>query len=867
MSYIKNISIKLKIVIIITLISTISILLGLIINLTTTIVNVKGEFRKDAISNARLIGEYCVMPMEFNYPDRAYELLNSRLENEHISCVAVYTSNGTLFSSACTNQLGVPENVTPGEAIVEFSKNVLFVQEKIIRNDEYFGTVYIRYYTGLTKIIVRNIIVAAIVLIIVVLLAFSLALHFQKYISLPILKLAEKASEVSETQNYKTTIDKISNDEVGILYERFNQMLSTINTKEKERDKALGALKQSEEKFRNIFNFSLDGILLTNFEGNVMEASHMAGQIFNINLEGIRGKSMLKIMPSAYAKQRGMILRELQSKGEFTFVTSYKNSAGKESFLEFSSKTIQHEGEKAILSLVRDITTRIKADEALRESEERYKKLVENLPSAIALHRDGEIVFVNDAIKSALDGQSKRDFIGRTFLDFIPDKFKETINNHFAITEINATSPSLELKMKKLNGKIIDVELTSMPLFFNRRKAILTVFKDISSRKKVEKDLVVAVRKAEESDKLKSSFLANMSHEIRTPMNGIIGFADLLKKENLAKTDLERYVDVIRTSADRLLGIINDIIDISKIEAGAINVVIEQFNLTSLVDDIYQFFLPQAKKQGLEFTLTCDKTTASEVKTDRNKISQILTNLVSNALKFTKKGKVAIICSLVSESGLVRFEVVDSGVGIPENQQEAIFERFRQADHYLQNFNEGTGLGLSICKGFAISLGGDIWVESEFEKGARFIVEIPLVEVEKAEQPEAKEAHKKKLRLEGKSILIVEDEENNYLYLKELLTPLGPEILWATDGLKAIQFVLDNDNIDFVLMDIKLPVMDGFTAAQKIKAYRQELPIVAQTAFGLEGDKEKSLAAGLDDYISKPIMKDELFEVIEKFIT
>lgn len=863
MSWRRNISVKYKIVVIVTVICAIAVLMGMAFNVTTRIVETKREYKNDAVVDAQLIGDDCVMPIEFDSPLRADKLLVTRINRGRVSSVAIYKADGVLFSSASSDGDEVPDRVTPYSTLLEWHKNELVVQELIYHNGIYFGTVFLHYETGLRDFIIRQIVIAIILLLVIVIITYFLALHFQKYISLPILNLAEIAANISETQNFSTTIQKESNDEVGLLYDRFNQMLSAINTRETERDRAQSALKQSEEKFRNIFNFSLDGVLVTNIDGVVLEASSRASEIFDIEVEELKGRSMLTVMPASYSKQRGMILKEIQTRGEFTFVTNYKTADDTERFLEFSTKLINHEGESGLLSLVRDITTRIKADEALRESEERYKKLVENLPSAIALHRNGKIVFVNDAIKMVLNGKTKEQFIDRNILDFIPENNKEIISNHFAITDVNAASPSLELTMLQANGDEIEAELTSMPLYFNRQKAILTVFKDISSRKKIENDLVVALQKAEESDKLKSSFLANMSHEIRTPMNGIIGFADLLKKDNLSSADLKRYVDVIRTSADRLLGIINDIIDISKIEAGVINVVNEQFDLKELVNDIFQFFIPQAQKKGIEFNLETYIGERTVIKSDRTKISQIVTNLLSNAIKFTHKGEVIITCSL--EGGQMRVQVKDSGIGIPEDQQLAIFERFRQADHYLQDFKEGTGLGLSISRGFARALGGDISVVSEFEKGAVFMVEIP-VGVENAIVPAPELNNNEELQLAGKCILIVEDEENNYLYLKELLEPTGATILWADNGLKAIQIVLDNADVDFVLMDIKLPVMDGFTAAQKIKAYKGELPIVAQTAFGLEGDKEKTLAAGLDDYIPKPIIKEELFSVIRKFL-
>jgi PAS domain S-box-containing protein len=843
-------------------------MLSLAVNLTTKIVETKNEFRSDAISEAVFIGDYCVMPIEFNYPERAKEVLQVHANKSNINCASVYTQNGEIFSAVCKGKQDIPGEVEVKKLSVQFSGNELSIIQPILHNGKNYGAIFINYYTGLKATIIKQLFTALLILAIIVLLSFVLALHFQRYISMPILRLAHKASEISKDQNYKTKIEKTSNDEIGLLYDRFNHMLMAINTREQERDDATMALIRSEEKFRNIFNFSLDGILVTTMDGTILEASKMAGDIFELPANEVFGKNVSELMPEAYLRQRVSILRNLEAKGEYTFVTRYTNKLGKKLHLEFSSKIINHDGNKSILSLIRDISKRVKADEALRESEERYKKLVENFPSAIALHRDGKIVFVNDGIKSTLMGSAKKDFIGMDFMSLVPDSNKDAINTYFQSTlDSNTTSPAIEVKLKKLSGEIIDVELSSIPLFFGKQKTLLTVFKDISSRKQIEEELVVALKQAEESDKLKSSFLANMSHEIRTPMNGIIGFADLLNKENIDKSDIRRYVDIIKSSADRLLNIINDIIDISKIEAGVINLTIETFDLEKLIVDIYQFFLPQAERKGIVFNLNRSNK-RHILNTDKSKLSQILTNLVSNALKFTSEGFIEMGYRIDDLDNSIELYVKDTGIGIPKEQLKSIFERFRQADHYLHDFKEGTGLGLSICKGFTDALGGTIWVESEVEKGSTFYFEIPMEvkQIMPVKLPEPTQIKQVK-QLKDRNILIVEDEENNYLYLKELLESQGANIYWADDGLKSIQMVLDHPEIDFVLMDIKLPVMDGLTAAKKIKDYRNTLPIVAQTAFGLEGDKERTIASGLDDYLAKPILRDELFSVIDKYIS
>ncbi len=870
MNLFNKISVRWKIVLMITTISAISVFLTLTVNIVSRFNETKRDIRIEAIKDAKLIAEKSVIPLQFNYIEREQEVLESSILPEAISCIAVYDAEGKLFSSASLHDEVPPRTLlVRDKATWSFSKNELSLRQPIIHNSKYYGTVFLSYYTGLRKTLLGQIFAATLILLVVVIVSLFLALYIQKYISAPILFLAERISQITKNEDYGVQIDSPSKDEIGVLYEHFNQMLTAINQGNADKEAAVEALLQSEEKFRNIFNFSLDGILLTDTHGNIKEASNMACEIFRLPVYSLKELTLKDILPLSYLKQQDLITKYLLERGSYNFILKYNNAASDDIFLEFSSKIISYEGEKGIIYLIRNITNRILADEALKESEERYKHLVENFPSAVALHRDGEIVFVNDAIKTTLNGSQKKDFLKKDFLSFFPEDLRENIKLGFDnLIKSNSSMPLFETKMITLGGDEIDVEMSSISLFFDHKPAILTVFKEISLRKKIEQDLVIALKQAEQSDKLKSAFLANMSHEIRTPMNGIIGFSDLLQKENISAKDVKKYIHIIKGSADRLLTIINDIIDISKIEAGVVKINVENFILQDLLKDVYQFFQPQVSKKGLDFILEDMQGPIIHINSDRVKVNQILTNLISNSLKFTSKGFIKLGYELKSETGMVVISVSDTGPGIPQGELRTIFERFRKADTFLNDYIEGTGLGLSICKGFADALGGNIWAESEINKSTAFYLELPVAEFSNNTTVEGLSAVSKAQpsRLDNVNILVVEDEEQNYLYLKELLLPQGANLFWADDGLKAIQMVLNHAEIDIVLMDIKLPVMDGLTAAKKIKMYRNKLPIIAQTAFGLEGDEEKTIAAGLDGYIAKPIMKEELFQKIIKFV-
>ncbi len=867
MNILKKISVRWKIVLMITIISAITVILTLTVNIVSRIHETKYDIRIEAIKDAKIIAENSIIPLQFKYEDRAKEVLNTTVLPEVINCAAIYNADGKMFSSVCLQDKIPPHALLVKNVAWTFSKNEMLMRYPITHNGTYYGTVFLNYFTGLRKMLWGQIIAATLILLVVLFVSLFLALYLQRYITTPILSLANRMSQIYKNEDYDVKIPSPSNDEIGVLYEHFNQMLTSINQENIDKEAAVEALLLSEEKFRNIFNLSLDGILVTDTEGKIKEASDMACEIFKLPVYSLKELTLKDILPVSYLKQQDIIRKNLLEKGSYNFILKYKTHNTDDIFLEFSSKVINYEGERGIIFLIRNITNRILADEALRESEERYKHLVENFPSAVALHREREIVFVNDAIKTTLSGTQKKDFIKKNILDLFPDYVRMEIEKGFNdLIKSNTSMPLFETRMLTMEGREIDVEMSSIPLFFDHKPAILTVFKEITLRKKIEQDLVVALKQAEQSDKLKSAFLANMSHEIRTPMNGIIGFSDLLQKKDLSSKDIQKYIHIIKGSADRLLAIINDIIDVSKIEAGVVKLNPEAFVLQDLLLELYQFFEPQVLKKGLDFIF--EKTQEPvQLNSDRSKIYQILTNLLSNSLKFTTKGKITLSYKLEPETGMVVISVSDTGPGIPDGQLKTIFERFRKADAFLNEYIEGTGLGLSICKGYADALGGSVWVKSEVDKGTVFYLELPVMDLnESLIDEQSDNSVEQSSRLENVTILIVEDEEQNYLYLKELLLPMGANLFWASDGLKAIQMVLNHAEIDIVLMDIKLPVMDGLTAAKKIKMYRNKLPIIAQTAFGLEGDEEKTIAAGLDGYIAKPIMKEELFQKIFKFL-
>ena len=370
--------------------------------------------------------------------------------------------------------------------------------------------------------------------------------------------------------------------------------------------------------------------------------------------------------------------------------------------------------------------------------------------------------------------------------------------------------------------------------------------------------------KAEVRDRHKSAFLANISHEIRTPMNGILGFLELLDEPELDEHRKSIYTDLVIKSSQRLLDTINDIIEISKIETGAERLKLGEVNVNDVMEDHYNFFKPLADEKGLEFILDEQSDSAvTRVKTDRQKLDSILSNLIKNALKFTDKGYIKV--GNYIENNYLKFYVKDTGKGIPEDRIEVIFDRFTQADPGINKLYEGSGLGLSIVKAYIDMLGGKIDVQSETDKGSVFTVSIPHESSEPISQEVAEAPAPCNKFPEGLTILVAEDDDICYKLLKTILTAEGIRVIRTINGFDTIQKVRENPDIPIVLMDIKMPGMNGIDATQKIREFNKDIIIIAQTAFAMSGDKEKILEAGCNDYISKPVRRNEILRVVDLY--
>jgi len=382
--------------------------------------------------------------------------------------------------------------------------------------------------------------------------------------------------------------------------------------------------------------------------------------------------------------------------------------------------------------------------------------------------------------------------------------------------------------------------------------------------KEANTELLKAKDKAEESNRFKTAFLHNMSHEIRTPMNAIHGFSELLSNPHLPEEKRLRYTSIIQNSCNQLLSIVTNILTISSIETKQEKSELTSVCINDIIRDLYIIFNQKAIKQGIALNMQLELTDdQSVITTDKTKVIQILTNLLTNAFKFTHHGFIDFGYRFISdkEQGVLEFFVKDCGIGIKPEFHTIIFERFRQAEAQIQENYGGTGLGLSISKAFVELLGGKIRVESEPDKGSCFFFTLPYHHVP-IEPTIASAVFSSNLR---KTILVAEDEEINFILIEDLLIDMGHKVLRSKNGKEAVDICLSNAPVDLVFMDIKMPVMDGYTAAKLIKNHRPELPLIAQSAYALENEIEKYQSV-FDDYLTKPLKIDELKSILVKYL-
>lgn len=558
-----------------------------------------------------------------------------------------------------------------------------------------------------------------------------------------------------------------------------------------------------------------------------------------------------------------------------------------------------------VKGIFQDITQRKQAEEALSESEEKYRTLVESSIDAILLNEGNSITYLNGAALKLLGAESSEQVIGRSPFEIFHSDYHLIIRNRISqMLEVGKSVPLIEEKIVRLDGRVLDVEVAATPFKYRGGLAILVVARDISARKRadeelkrsefelkkqneeylalneelnesnrriqdINRDLIIAKNKAEESDRLKSAFLANMSHEIRTPMNAIIGFSHLLTKKGLSVSRQEYFTALIQQRTYDLLRIVEDILDVSRLEVGQLNIYKTETNVGELLYEIHEYYLQRLEvsgKQELNLRITIAPEISNIViRTDGQRLKQVVNNLLENALKFTTMGIIEFGYEMFKDRQLLFF-VKDTGIGIPPEKLEVIFDRFRQAEETLSARQYGgTGLGLSIVRGLVNLLGGRVWVESEPDRGSAFYFTIPLDEFDDEVGVDSGDEKEVLFNISNKNVLIVEDDDANLLYLKELLDGTGLNIYSVTNGFDSWQ-ILENNIINLILMDVRLPDISGIKLTRQVKEKYPGIPVIAQTAYASQDDMNECMEAGCSDYIAKPINGVKLLGLIHKHI-
>lgn len=511
---------------------------------------------------------------------------------------------------------------------------------------------------------------------------------------------------------------------------------------------------------------------------------------------------------------------------------------------------------KLIVFTMRDFTEIYESTNALLESQQRYDSLFNNATIAIQQCKiitndngvpvDYEMFRINNTL-TRITGITKEQVYGKKASEIFPGIEKSPSNfiGKFGRIALEGGEMNEEIYFGNLN------KWFNVYAYSPKTGEFTAFFTDISERKQWENEIKLAKNKAEESDRLKSAFLANISHEIRTPMNGILGFADLLMKPGLSGESQHMYIEAIGNSGRRMLGIINDLIDISKIEAGQLELRNSVINLPRMMHELIIFFQPEAGKKNINLNLNLGIPEDSFfINTDKIKLYQVLSNLIKNALKFTKQnGTIEIGCRINDERTLFFF-VKDNGIGIRPDLRDKVFERFRQGDTAEEH--EGVGLGLAISKAYVELMGGTLGVDTEQDAGSVFFFTIRFEGQTLPFRPYPLQ-HIPVTKLSSKKILIVEDDEMSFILLKELLADVEATIYRATTGVEAVEIIKENPGISLVLMDLKLPVMDGIEATTEIKKIDPDIPVIVQSAYSSPEEITRSFNAGCADYLVKPI--------------
>ncbi len=711
---------------------------------------------------------------------------------------------------------------------------------------------------------------------------------FSSFDSLIVMVLPEDCEIVTEFFSAQTAIlsheiefqMKRTDGEIRILnlkaepvYNECQQVIELIGTFQdvtKSRHEE-GALRESNEKLRLIFENNPLGVVHINTLGIVTTFNNNFAKIIGVNknnlfgfnlITDLRSGGIVSAIKTALSKKMGHF------EGEYLSISTRQKSFIKAEFAPIITTDNELRG---CIGIVEDITERKKAEQEIKFERDLLSALMNSIPDTIYFKDiDSRFLRINLAQANILGISDQKEAIGKSDFDFFSHEFASaTLKDEQEIVHTgNPLINKVEEIIRPNSG--IWVSVTKVPIKdeFGVVVGLVGISRDVTEQKQHEQLLKDAIEKAKEADRLKSAFLANMSHEIRTPMNAIIGFSELLSNPDLLDEQRLTYIEYIINSGNSLLNLIDDIIDIAKIEAGHVKISKVSFSLSRFFDEVL-IANNEIKKRREKSHIQLKVNIPTEyrnlvINTDSHRMMQIFNNLIGNSIKFTEHGMVEFGFE-IPDNQHIRFYVKDTGKGIKHEYLEMIFERFRQVDDSFTKRQGGTGLGLAITKNLVELLGGNIWVESTVEIGSTFYFTIPYEQNEMDNMLSDTPVENYVIDWKSFTFLVAEDDDINFFFLREALQFTKVNIVRASNGLEAINISKSKD-FDIILMDIKMPILDGFEATRQIKRNKPQIPIIAQTAYAMAGEDEKAYQAGCDGYVTKPLKIKELVVIVNKFL-
>lgn len=686
-------------------------------------------------------------------------------------------------------------------------------------------------------------------------------------------RLAEAVLTVSDKFG---NIKQFENNIVGIVENKLLIRIWGIQKDITERKRLELTLKQSEEKFRLLAESSLTGIYLIE-DFKFAYVNKALAKTFGYEVDEIVGK--LGPLDLTHPDDRPRVIENVNRRvaGEVESVRyDFKGlkKDGSVIYVEVHGRRIEYSGKAGVIGTLIDITSQKRAREGLVKLSE----AVRNAPVAIVItNRDGIVEYVNPKFTEITE-YSQEEIVGNSLRLLKSGHHTDEFYKNLWNTILSGNIWNGEILNRRKNGELYWESWVISPIKNDKEEIthFVAVGEDITEKKEIVQKLIEAKSKAEESDRLKSAFLANISHEVRTPLNAILGFAQVLYLQPVTKDEVGSFAKIIYKRGQDLLRLFNDIIEISLIDSHQLFVSPKVDKVLPLLYDIYTTFTTSEEFSGKGVEIKIGKSVGEdfEFSTDFFRVRQILSNLIHNGLKFTQKGFVEFGC-LLQDDGHLLFYVKDTGVGIPESKKDYVFGRFQQLDaDFLTRPYQGLGLGLAISREIVNLLGGKIWFESAVGKGTTFYFTVPPLKSttseEKAQTQKVKEPKATTPRIESQRklvFLIAEDEYTNFMALAYFLEmAFDCEILYAKDGSEAIEIAKKRKDIDLIIIDIRMPEKDGYTAFKEIRENNISVPIIALTAYAFPEDKKRILDAGFEEYIAKPFEYDDVERKIKKVL-